>query len=126
VRVTLPPFFWPAGSGTEPAGQPPAGRTVLGHDGTRHFLLMPDGTVAWVDPAMPLATHFVNSSQHHFEASLEALVTRRAELERADADGAIIAVSSLRHDLNRIDISALGDRDNFWAVVLDKLEDEVP
>ncbi len=126
MPVTLPPFFWPVGTGTEPVGPPPPGRRVLGHDGATYFVVLADGTVASVDPRSALDTRFVNSTAHHFVASIEALATRRSQLERASGDEAILAVSELRHDLNRVDISALGDRDNWWAVVLDQLEDGLP
>lgn len=124
--ATLPPFFWPIGDGPEPAGPRPPGRTVLGHDGATYFVVTADGTVASVDPRSALDTRFVSSTAHHFVASIEALATRRSQLERASGDEAILAVSELRHDLNRLDISALGDRDNWWAVVLDRLEDSLP
>ncbi|CAA9215986.1 MAG: hypothetical protein AVDCRST_MAG76-421 [uncultured Acidimicrobiales bacterium] len=123
---TLPPFFWPIGTGAEPTSPPPAGRQVLGHDGTAYFVVLADGSVASVDPLNALSTRFVNSSPHQLFGCLEALAERTAQLERSRHDEAVIAVSELRHDLNRFDIAALGDRDNWWAVVLDHLEDSLP
>ena len=126
MLATVPPFFWPPGTGTEPSGPPPAGHEVLGHDGATYFLVQPDVSVISVDPASALSRRFVNSSPPQFVASLDALAARRAELERGDSDEALLAISSLRHDLNRIDIAALGDRHNWWAVVLDLLEEGLP
>ena len=123
MLATLPPFFWPPGAGTEPADPPPPGHQVVGHDGTTYFAVLADGRVASIDPTSASTRRFVNSSRGQFVASLEALAVRRAELERADTNEALVAISSLRHDLNRADIAALGDRNNWWAVVLDKLED---
>lgn len=119
------PYFWPAGTGDGPAGQPPADRTVLGHDGASYLVVEADGTVISVDPRSPRATRFVNSSTHQFVAALDALATCQAELDRPDGD-ALRAVGALRHDLNRINIVALGDRSNWWAVLLDRLEDALP
>jgi len=121
----VPPFFWPAGTGTEPAGGPPSGVVVLGHDGTAYVVVVADGSVNSVDPSSALATRFVNSSSSQFYAALEALAECRAELER-DGGDALRAVGALRHDLNRINILALGDRTNWWAVLLDQLEDGLP
>ena len=126
MPTTLPPFFWPVGTGTEPATPPPPDRQVLGHDGTTYFVVLADGSVASVDPDAPRFACFVNSSVHQFGACLAALAARRAQLERARTDEAVLAVSELRHDLNRLDISALGDPDNWWAAVLDQLEDGLP
>ena len=125
MPATVPPFFWTIGTGGEPTTSPPADRQVLGHDGTAYFVVLADGSVASVDPASPLSTRFVNSSPSQFFACLEALAERRVQLERGGHDEAV-AVSELRHDLNRFDIAALGDRDNWWAVVLDHLEDSLP
>ena len=121
----LPPFFFPAGTGDEPAGGPPAGLRVLGHDGATYLVVMADGRVFAVDPASALATRFVNSSSHQFFAGLDALAECQAELERPDGD-ALRAVGALRHDLNRINILALGARSNWWAILLDQLEDSLP
>lgn len=127
VRSTLDPYFWPAGSGREPAAPPPPGRRVLGHDGTAWFVVMGDGSVWQTDPGSPLDNRFVNSSDKHFIGSLAALAQRRAELERAESShDALLVISSLRHDLNRINTRALGDRDHWWAVVLDRLEEALP
>lgn len=127
MRTTLDPFFWPAGTGTEPAAPPPRGLRVLGHDGTSWFLVMGNGSVRLVDATSPLDTRFVNSSEKHFVGALDALAQRRAELEKAGTShDALLTISELRHDLNRINILALGDRSNFWVVVLDRLEDELP
>ena len=126
MRTTVDPYFWPAGTGAEPAAPPPPGLRVLGHDGTAWFVVMGDGSVRLVDPVAPLDTRFVNSSVKHFIGALDALAQRQAELERADnSHDALLTISSLRHDLNRINIIALGDRNNFWAWVLDRLEDEL-
>ncbi len=125
VRTMLPPFFWPAGTGTEPPGAPPADLQVLGHDGITYLVVLADGSVAAIDPTSALATRFVNSSSYQFVAGLDALAECRAELERAGGD-ALRAVGALRHDLNRINIAALGDRSNWWAVLLDQLEGELP
>ncbi len=125
MQATVAPFFWPLGTGTEPASPPPADRKVLGHDGTAYFVVLADGSVASIDPADPRSARFVNSSTAQFLASLDALAARRAQLERGGHDEAV-AVSELRHDLNRRDIPALGDPDNWWAVVLDHLEDSLP
>lgn len=121
----MPPFFWPAGAGAEPAGTPPAGLQVLGHDGSSYLVVKADGTVSSIVPASALSTRFVNSSSHQFFASLDALAECRAELERPGGD-ALRAVGALRHDLNRINIVALGSRSNWWAVLLDQLEDGLP
>ncbi len=121
----LPPFFWPAGTGNEPAGPPPAGLRVLGHDGVTYLVVLADGKVVAVDPNSALDTRFVNSSSHQFFAGLDALAECQAELERPDGD-ALRAVGALRHDLNRINIVALGARSNWWAVLLDELEDSLP
>ncbi len=121
----LSPFFWPAGTGDEPAGGPPDGLEVLGHDGTTYIIVGTDGRVSSVDPTSSLATRFVNSSRHQFFAGLVALAECRAELERPDGD-ALRAVGALRHDLNRINIVALGRRSNWWAVLLDHLEESLP
>jgi hypothetical protein len=121
----LPPYFWPAGTGDEPAGAPPNDLQVLGHDGTTYLVVGRDGNVTSIDPASPLTTRFVNSSSHQFFASLVALAACRAELERPDGD-ALRAVGDLRHDLNRINIVALGRRSNWWAMLLDHLEDSLP
>jgi len=126
VPATLPPFFWPIGTGTEPADPPPPASQVLGHDGTAYFVVIADGSVASVDPTDSLATRFVNSSSHQFLASLDALATRRAQLAQAGDDEVVHAVGELRHDLNRTDIAALGDRDSWWPYVLDHLEDSLP
>ena len=127
MPATLSPFFYPTGAGVEPALPPPADGRVLGHDGTSWFVVQGDGAVRLVDPASPLNTRLVNSSEKHFFASLDALAERRAEADRAaTSHDALLAISSLRHDLNRINILALGDRDNFWAMVLDRLEAELP
>ncbi len=125
MSVTLPPFFWPVGTGTEPSSPAPPDREVLGHDGTAYFVVLADGSVASVHPAAPRSTRFVNSSSTQFLKSLDALAERRVQLERGGHDEAV-AVSELRHDLNRFDIAALGDRDNWWAVLLDHLEDAIP
>jgi hypothetical protein len=125
VRTVLSPFFWPAGTGAEPAGQPPAGLRVLGHDGVAFLVEAADGTVTAIVPGSGLGTRFVNSSVHQLFASLDALAECQAELERPDGD-ALRAVGALRHDLNRINILALGDRSNWWAVLLDQLEDGLP
>ena len=121
----LPPFFWPAGAGDEPAGEPPPGLEVLGHDGTTYIVVGADGRVMSINPTSPLATRFVNSSSHQLFAGLDALAECRAELDRADGD-ALRAVGALRHDLNRINILALGSRSNWWAVLLDRLEESLP
>jgi len=121
----LSPFFWPVGTGNEPAGEPPAGLRVLGHDGERFLVVVADGTVASIDPGSALGTRFVNSSSHQFFAGLGALAECQAELDRPDGD-ALRAVGALRHDLNRINIVALGDRSNWWAVLLDQLEESLP
>ena len=121
----LPPFFWPAGTGDEPAGEPPAGLRVLGHDGATYLVVLADGRVFSIEPTNALATRFVNSSSHQFFAGLDALAESQAELERPDGD-ALRAVGALRHDLNRINILALGARSNWWAVLLDQLEDSLP
>jgi hypothetical protein len=127
VRTTLDPFFWPAGTGNEPAAPPPPGLRVLGHDETAWFVVMGDGSVRLVDPTSPLNTRFVNSSEKHFIGALAALAQRRAEVEQAQSShDALLTISELRHDLNRINILALGDRSNFWVVVLDRLEDALP
>lgn len=126
MHATLPPFFWPLGTGTEPPAPPPADHQVLGHDGGSYFVARADGSVSSVHPTSTLDTRFVNSTVHHFLASLDALADRRARLESADGEVALDAVQSLRHELNRLDISALGDRDNWWAMVLDQLEDNLP
>jgi len=118
----LPPFFWPVGTGSEPAGTAPAGLPVLGHDGAAYLVVVADGSVSSVDPTSDLATRFVNSSSHQFFAALDALAECRAELDRAGGDP-LRAVGALRHDLNRINILALGDRSNWWAVLIDRLED---
>ena len=123
MLATLPPFFWPPGAGSEPSDPPPPGHQVVGHDGTTYFVVLADGRVASVKPGSAVSRRFANSSRAQFVASLEALAARRAELERADSNEALVAISSLRHDLNRIDIAALGDRNNWWAVVLDELEE---
>ena len=125
MQATLPPFFWPVGTGTEPAAPPPADRQVLGHDGTSYLVVLADGSVASVDPAFPRSKRFVNSSVPQFVKALEALAERRAQLERGGHDEAV-AISALRHDINQRDIAALGDRDNWWAVILDHLEDSLP
>ena len=123
----LDPYFWPAGSGTEPAAPSPPGRRVLGHDGTAWFVVMADGSVWLVDPFAPLDTRFVNSSEKHFLCALDALEERRAELERAESShDALLTISNLRHDINRINILALGDRNNYWAMILDRLESALP
>ena len=121
----LPPFFWPAGTGDEPVGSPPEGVRVLGHDGARYLVVLADGKVVAVDPSSALDTRFVNSSSHQFFAGLDALAECQAELERPQGD-ALRAVGALRHDLNRINIVALGARSNWWAVLLDQLEDSLP
>lgn len=126
MYTTLPPFYWPLGTGTEPAGPPPADLLVLGHDGTRYVVELADGSVWSMSPTSSLDTCFVNASVHHFEACLEALADRRPRLDSTDGEVALDAVGSLRHELYRIDISALGDRDHFWAVVLDQFEDALP
>jgi len=118
----LPPFFWPVGTGDEPAGIAPAGLPVLGHDGAAYLAVAADGSVTAIDPTSDLATRFVNSSAPQFFAALDALAECRAELDRAGGD-ALRAVGALRHDLNRINILALGDRSNWWAVLIDRLED---
>ena len=122
----LPPFFWPPGTGTEPTSAPPPGREVLGHDGTTHFVVMADGSVALSDAAAPLSNRFVNSSSHQFLACLDALAFRREQVAQAGHDEVVLAVSELRHDVNTIDIAALGDRDSWWPYVLDHLEDSLP
>jgi len=121
----LSPFFWPAGTGKAPAGEPPADLEVLGHDGTTYLVVMADRRVLSVDPASALATRFVNSTAGQFSAGLDALATCLAELDRPDGD-ALRAVGALRHDLNRINILALGNRKNWWAVLLDHLEGALP
>ncbi len=121
----LPPFFWPAGTGAQPDGEPPAGVQVLGHDGTSYLVVAADGRVISMDPSSALDTRFVNSSSHQLFAGLDALAQCQAELERPDGD-ALRAVGALRHDLNRINIVALGARSNWWAVLLDQLEDSLP
>jgi hypothetical protein len=127
VRTTLEPFYWPAGSGNEPATPPPSDLRVLGHDERAWFVATGDGSVRLVDPASPLNTRFVNSSEKHFVGALAALAQRRTELEQArSSHDALLTISELRHDLNRINILALGDRSNFWVVVLDRLEDDLP
>lgn len=118
----LPPFFWPAGTGTGPTGTPPPGLEVLGHDGATYLVVAADGRVTSIDPTSALATRFVNSSAHQFSASLVALAECQAELDRPGGDD-LRAVGALRHDLNRINIVALGNRSNWWAVLLDQLED---
>ena len=125
MQAKVAPFFWPLGTGTEPATPAPTERQVLGHDGTAWFVVLADGTVASIDPADPRSARFVNSSAGQFLASLDALAARQAQLERGGHDEAV-AISELRHDLNRRDIPALGDPDNWWAVVLDHLEDSLP
>lgn len=126
MPTTFPPYFWPVGTGTEPASPPPPDRQVLGHDGSTYFVVLADGSVASVDPGASRFTLFVNSSADQFRACLAALTTRQAQLERARSDEVVLAVSELRHDLNRLDIAALGDPDHWWAAVLDRLEDSLP
>ncbi len=126
MDTILPPFFWPTGSGTEPAGPPPPGRPVLGHDGATWFVVVADGGVASVDPTSPLATCFVNSSSPHFFSCLDAFADCQRALEGASGDEALTAIGGMRHELNRVDISALGDRTNWWAVILDQLEERLP
>ena len=126
MDATLLPFFWPVGAGTEPPGPPPDGLEVLGHDGTAYLVVQADGKVRSIDPSSPLGTRFVNSTAGQFAASLGALAARQAELQRSGSGEALLAVSSLRHDLNHADIKALGDRTNWWAVVLDRMEDALP
>jgi len=121
----LPPFFWPAGTGDEPSGPPPAELRVLGHDGSAYIVEAADGRVTTIDPSSPLNTRFVNSSAHQFFASLDALAECRAELERVGGD-ALRAVGALRHDLNRINILALGSRSSWWALLLDQMEEALP
>lgn len=125
MRTTLPPFFWAPGTGHEPAGTPAPDLQILGHDGLAYIVVTANGNVAAIDPTSALPTRFVNSSDHHFFASLDVLQECRAELERVDGD-ALRAVGALRHDLNRINIVALGNRRNWWAVLLDQLEDDLP
>ncbi len=125
MHAPLPPFFWPLGDGTEPA-PPPAGLQVLGHDGTSWFVARPDGSVSSVNPTSTFDTRFVNSTVHHFQASLDALAARRPRLESPDGEVALDAVQSLRHELNRLDIACLGDQDHWWSALLDRLEDELP
>jgi len=125
VRTVDFPYFWPVGTGDEPAGEAPAAVRVLGHDGATYLAVMADGTVAAIDPGSGRPVRFVNSSSHQFFAALDALAACQAELDRPDGD-ALRAVGALRHDLNRINIVALGDRSNWWAVLLDELEDSLP
>lgn len=137
MHAPAPPFFWPIGTGPEPAGQPPPELQVLGHDGATFFVTMPDGSVASVKPLPPappggvaparsLVSRFVNSTPHHFAGCLAALTARWPRLERTTHTDALVAVGDLRHELNRLDISALGDRDHWWAVFIDHLEDSLP
>jgi len=119
------PFFWPAGSGNEPPGPSRPGLPLLGHDGTAHIVVLANGNVAAIDPTPAQGSRFVNSSSDQFFAGLDALAECQAELERPGGD-ALRAVGALRHDLNRINIVALGDRSNWWAVLLDRLEDGLP
>ena len=126
MPATLDPYYWPLDAGTQPLEPPPAGHRVIGHDGTAYFVEVADGTISSVNPASPLDTCFVNTSEHHFLASLGAFADRRAAMESTDGEVALDAVQSLRHELNRLDIACLGDRDHWWAVILDRYEDGLP
>jgi len=95
--------------------------TVIGNDYASKFrALHVDGTVHSVDPAGKLPSRFVNMGIAQLSASINAFQQYLDEAERAHFP---LIARHLRDRLVAIDPKALSHGENWWALVLEQVDD---
>jgi hypothetical protein len=98
---------------------------IFGDDyGTSLCLNLDDGCVYSVDPNNELPTRFVNSNVELLAKSLFAHRRYQSAITKADSEGEQLqAVRILRAELVSLDSKAFNEAENWWAVVLEQMED---
>ena len=121
--TAVPPFYWPPGDG-EPLDDPPSEGAVLGHDEGTFLVADHSGTVSSVAAALG-AEGFVNTSERQFLESLRRLDEAWRARAALSEGAAWHQAQRLRSELDAIDPAALDDPGNWWALVLEQLEQGV-
>ena len=95
---------------------------VIGDDyGTELRARLIDGAVYSTDPEGTLPTRFVNSGIEQLARFIEVY---RSYAGRAKSDAEVAPFAQrMRNELAAIDPTAFGDPENWWAVVLEQVED---
>ena len=94
---------------------------MIGHDSGTLFVVAPSGTVMSTGGASAGA-RFVNSTEEMFHDSLTALRAAwetRSQLSDTDA---IDQAMRLGKTISEIDPDALDNRDNWWSLVIEQLD----
>jgi hypothetical protein len=94
---------------------------VIGDDyGTELRIRLSDGAVLSIDTENTLPTRFVNSSVERFAESID--VHRSYDWRAADDTEVARLARKLREQLAGLDSAAINEPENWWAIVLEQVE----
>lgn len=96
---------------------------VIGDDyGTKLCIVGKTGEVVSVDIEGNMNIRFINSNIECFLFFLQIFLTKKPELAGVDDEEAAEIVKAIKNSFNKFDLAALSDDDNWWAVILEQVE----